>query len=401
MSCHLISGLPRNGKSYYCVTRIVDDLVDSERSIYTNLPVNPDYIARIVALRKCNKRTEDYLDLIDGILSRLHVFKKFASRADYLDFKKKNPLYVSKHLKRNRKHDKSMSYSQRLLYPFEYIADYWNHTKANSLFYLDECYQIWNYLDSSERGKEAKDKRKELQNYMRMHGHDGDDIYLITHKERDLDNFILDTLSYRINVRNSKYWPIVPQEILDKYWWLGWLATLRWPVQFFILRSFIGDEKLPHRTFFRACDRRIFKCYDSHSRPNGLKNRGFDSKVASSDLGKTYFSEMKEWFFDALPALMVLTMLVFTAAGVYKGLRGMMNPRHSKTVISAPVVQQEVKKDVPGQGGNVQAKKESLQIKSISPSSIHFSNGLTLKKGGVYEIEDVAFNVVSVSRSFV
>ena len=55
MSIHLITGLPRNGKSYYCVTRIVEDLINEDRGIYTNLPIHPDILCKYVAVQKHDK----------------------------------------------------------------------------------------------------------------------------------------------------------------------------------------------------------------------------------------------------------------------------------------------------------------------------------------------------------
>lgn len=395
MSIHLITGLPRNGKSYYCVTRIVEDLINEDRGIYTNLPIHPDILCKYVAVQKHDKKNEYYLDLFEELLSRIHIFRSFNSLSEIREFRRKNPVFCRLHMERDRKFDSSMN-NEKLLFPFGYLADYWNHSRANSIFYLDECYQIWNYLDSSERSKEAKERRKELQNYMRMHGHDGDDIFLITHKERDLDTFILDTLSYRINVRNSKYWPIIPQEIIDKYWWLSWLGSLRWPCQFFMLRTFIGDEKTPHRSFIKRCNRYIFRCYDSQSRPNGLRNRGYDKQVASSDLGKSYWRELREWFIDSLPALLVLSILIVGAIGVYKGLRSMLHPEPRKTVATAPLV--------PKKASSVPVKKKVKRQKyykllSCTPNTLFFDNDLTIRKGEFFFYEEQDYFVVSVSRN--
>ncbi len=406
MSCHLITGLPRNGKSYYCVTRIVEDLIHTDRTVYTNLPIHPDTIAKKVAVLKYDRRNEHYLDIYDEVLRRIRIFRTFTSRKDIEEFRKKNPCWCRLHRKRRRSKDGQFQYSEKLLYPFYLLSNYWDCTKANSLFYLDECYQIWNYLDASERSAEAKDKRKDLQNYMRMHGHDGDDIFLITHKERDLDKFILDTLSYRIEVRNAKYWPIVPQEVTDKYWWLAWLGSLRWPCQFFILRTFIGDEKISHRSFFKRCDKAVFKCYDSMSRPNGLKDRGLDVKnMKSSDLNKGYFSEIREWFFDAWPALLILFILAVTVYGIFQGLYLMVQPRSTGTVIGVSAFPTTSKPA--GQGGAVavdtapRVDTPYLKVRSVSPVSVYFDNGFQLKKGGVFDYEGTVWFVDYVSAGFV
>lgn len=399
MSLHVITGLPRNGKSYYCCCRIIEDLISSDRTVYTNLPVHPDFIARHVALQKHKQRNEYYLDLLDSVLMRIRLFKTFSSLSELRAFRKKNPLWCRLHRSRNRRHDDDPA-ADRLLFPFGWLADYWNHTKANSLFYLDECYQIWNYLDASERSKEAKERRKELQNYMRMHGHDGDDVFLISHKDRDLDQFILDTCSYRINVRNSKYWPIIPQEIIDKYWWLGWLASLRWPWQFFIIRTFIGDEKTPHRSFFKLCNYMIFKCYDSNSRPNGLKNRCYShAKNSSGDLKRSYFRELKEWFSDSWPALLVLGILISFVYGIYTGIKGMLSPKPVKVATV-----QSSKPDVPVVSQNknsVPPVEKPLKIVAVTNNSIIYDTGLTIRVGEIYRYENESFNVLSVGRYMV
>ena len=395
MSIHLITGLPRNGKSYYSVTRIVDDLITTEKNVYTNLPVHPDILCRHVAVLKYNKKTERYLDILDSVMRRLHIFRTFTSLSELKAFYNRNPNFCRLHSRRDRSKDNTL-FNDRLVFPFVYLVDYWNHTRANSLFYLDECYQIWNYLDSSERSKEAKERRKELQNYMRMHGHDGDDIFLITHKERDLDTFILDTLSYRINVRNSKYWPIIPQEFIDKYWWLGWLASLRWPAQFFMLQTFIGDEKLPHRQFFKRCNRFIFRCYDSQSRPNGLRNRGYNSNVASSDHGTSYWKEFKEWFFDSLPAILILSMLIVGAYGFYRGIRSMLQPRKPKQSVT------KIVRKNPETSALVKTEKHTYhKLLSHMPTALYFDHGLIIRKGEFFNYEDKEYFVSGVDRNYI
>ena len=402
MSLHIITGLPRNGKSFYCCTRILEDLENTERCIYTNLPVHPDTIARLVATRK-NSKTIEYLDLLEGILSRIRVFRKFNTRAELMEFRKKNPLWCNLDLHRDHRQDGNIIRSGRLLYTMEELAEYWNYTRANSIFYLDECYQIWNCLDASERGAENKARRKELQNYMRMHGHDGDDIFLISHKDRDLDKFILDTCSYRINVRNSKYWPIVPQEVIDRHWWLSWIGSLRWPFQFFILRTYIGDEQTHHKTFYKASKSYIFRCYDSMSRPNGLKNRGFDSSSAkSSDINNNWFRELRSWFLDSLPALIIIFLAIVTIRGIYQGIRQMLKPPQKQV----QQIQQPVQDKPAGQGGEKQEEKQPekpkpVRVLSVSPNTIYYENGMILRAGGNYEYKGVLFDVVSVSRDWI
>lgn len=396
MGISLITGLPRNGKSYYCVTRMVDDLVTTERIVYTNLPVHPDILARHVAVLKYNKKTERYLDILDSVMSRIRIFRTFTCFSELKAFYRKNPNFCKLHSRRNRAHD-SQIFNEKLIYPFALLSEYWNYTRANSIFYLDECYQIWNYLDASERSKDAKERRKELQNYMRMHGHDGDDIFLITHKERDLDTFILDTLSYRINVRNSKYWPIIPQEFIDRYWWLGWLASLRWPVQFFMLSTYIGDEKLPHRQFFRRCDRFIFRCYDSMSRPNGLKNRGYNQNVASSDLGRSYFKEFRDWLSDSLPAIIILSILIVGAYGFYRGIRSMLQPKKKAVVASAPVTKSSY--DLPDQ--KPKKRKKYYKLVSYLPTALFFDNGLTIRQKEYFAYEEKQYFVTGFDRNFI
>ncbi len=405
MSLNIISGLPRNGKSYYCCTRMIDDLVNDKRSIYTNLPINPDVIARVVAVRLC-PASEYYLDRFEDTLRRIHLFITFKSIADYRRFKKINPRFCALHRARSKQYDNDLIYSQRLFFAFELLVDYWNYCRANSIFYFDECYQIWNYLDQSERSGDAKDRRKELQNYMRMHGHDKDDIFLITHKERDLDRFILDTCSYRINVRNSKYWPVIPEEFTIKYWWLSWLASLRWPVQFFILRTFIGDEKTCHRSFFKRSSRIVFKCYNSHSAPNGLKNRGVSESAGSSDFKKGYFSELREWFFDALPALIILSLLVATAVGLYNGLKSMIRPSKKPAAVAdsaavAGVPGKVQNKDKQRAGDPVKDKTASLAITAVSPTALYYNDGTVLRIGDVHEVKGVPFTVIALNRSYV
>ena len=88
---NLITGKQRSGKSYFCVTLIIDYLRNSKRPIYTNVPINPDLVADVASGGRLK-----YPSLYTQYLSRLHLFVNYSgrNRSTFKIFKKLNTEMV-------------------------------------------------------------------------------------------------------------------------------------------------------------------------------------------------------------------------------------------------------------------------------------------------------------------
>ena len=75
---NLITGKQRSGKSYFCVTLLIDYLQRSNRHLYTNLPINPDILCDIA----CGGRIK-YPAQYNQYMSRLHIFVNYYGRNRY------------------------------------------------------------------------------------------------------------------------------------------------------------------------------------------------------------------------------------------------------------------------------------------------------------------------------
>lgn len=83
-----IHGVQRSGKSYFCIRTCIDFLRNTKRDLYTNLPVNPDFMAQFVCGKKL-RNPDKYYDLF----KRIHIFKTFDSFGEARSFAKKIGIF--------------------------------------------------------------------------------------------------------------------------------------------------------------------------------------------------------------------------------------------------------------------------------------------------------------------
>ena len=177
---YCITGKQRAGKSYFCVTIVQDYLRSCTRPIYSNLPLHPDIICKMLFRSPARYALA---------LRRIHLFRKFRSFGEAREFYRKNPDWCKLHQ----------------IIPDDGIKEFWRHTEANSVIILDELYQYFSALDYRDKSDDVMSRRRELLAYTRQHGHYKDDMFLISHSESDLDTNIRRGIQYLYVVSNSKY----------------------------------------------------------------------------------------------------------------------------------------------------------------------------------------------------
>jgi hypothetical protein len=410
MSVNLISGLQGSGKSFFCTRHIIDQLVETDRHIYTNIAIHPDCIARIVLQERYQKTGGFfYGSNISLILSRIHIFKAFTCRSDYLRFKRFNPLYCSLHLERNREYDVSRSGNQKLVFHLSEIFEFWDISYSNCLFYFDESYQFFKSSDGSKRDKDTKERRERLQTYILHHRHFDDDVYIISHKEEYLDKNIL--FGTRYVVRNMRNYPIIPEEVLAKYWWLRLVGSMTRPYQFFRAYVFVGDEKKYLSTRDVWPSSRIFRCYDSKAPAETLGKviTHNQESAESGDYGRSYFKELRYWFRDNWTQLLLAFFVIYSVCSVLWFLfRYNVTPEMASSALgkkdkkhSSLVSKNDKSKDLKGQKGQGGEPEKVKSITAVSPSAIYFSDNTCIRKGGKYEIKGVMCNVLDVNHDYV
>ena len=321
MSTNLIAGLQGSGKSFFCTRHMIDQLIETDRHIYTNIAIHPDQIARIVLQERYQKTGGFFFGSnYDLVLSRIHIFRAFNSRADYDRFKRLNPLYCNLHLNRDRSLDKSPSHNQKLVFHLVEIFEFWDVSRSNCIFYFDESYQFFKSSDGQKRDKDTKERREKLQTYILHHRHFDDDVYVISHKEAYLDKNIL--FGTRYVVRNMRNYPIIPEEVLTKYWWLRIVGSMTRPYQFFRAYVFVGDEKKYLSTRDVWPSRKIFKCYDSKAPAETLgKVITHDQQSAESgDYGRSYFKELRQWLKDNWTQILASFFIIYSISAIFYGL---------------------------------------------------------------------------------
>ncbi|MDD2801957.1 MAG: zonular occludens toxin domain-containing protein [Methylococcales bacterium] len=372
----VITGKQRSGKTFFCVTQILDYLRHSkDRHIYTNLPLNPDFLCRVAAGRN-NVVYHAYL-------SRIHLFKTFRRRQDCESFLKRNHDYCKLHL----------------IQPEENIKSFWLHVRPNSIIMLDEVYQ-W-FSSRLYRDSESADRRAQLLTYTRQHGHYKDDMILITHKICDVDKAIRDGTQYFYIVRNSKY--------TNMFSW-RWMRGLKWPYQFFIIQGFEdGDEQLSD-CWNLFPDKRIFRCYDSFSAAESIPGKslpGQDSE--STDTGLNFWWNFKRFAAQAWIGLAVLGGLGIGGYYAYTAIRSFGAMSSADVAHRAGQGAQSYLSSSAASGSAAPSLRPSdgaasfpvappaprfAKIRSIMPNMIIFEDDYIIRKGGYHE----GFKVVSISK---
>lgn len=393
----MIVGKQRSGKTFFCVSLIVDYLRHyQKRPLYFNLPINPDILARYAA-------GKDVI-LFQEYLRRLHYFAKFNHLSDAKAWHKTNPIYVSLNrtsrdfkdkFKVDGKYNFTLDYylrSDRLIFPQACITHYWRYTKNNCVTFLDEVYQWFHNSSAFSRDAEMINYRKELLTYTRQHGHSKDDLFLISHDMSDVDVSIRKGVQYLYEVRNSKY--------TNMFEW-RWLRGLKWPIQFFIINGYEFGEKVPSDTFTYRTNQRIFKCYNSFSVAETLtKFSSSDANQQSSDTGVNFWWNLKRFIAQSWIGWLFLISAVF---GIYYGYLIITDKNIFDTSVKVST-NNELKKssdeshqnlDTENQAQNNVIKK--VNIIAVTPNSVNWADGFKLKRGDIYN----GFKVHQITKNSV
>ena len=350
---YCITGKQRAGKSYFCVTIVQDYLRSCNRPIYTNLPLHPDILCKLLFRSPARYALA---------LRRIHLFRKFRSFGEAREFYRKNPDWCKLHQ----------------VIPDDSIKDFWKHTEPNSVIILDELYQYFSSSDYRDKTEDIATRRRELLAYTRQHGHYKDDMFLISHSESDLDVNIRRGIQYLYVISNSKY-----SNIFEKKY--SWLKGLKWPVQFFRVRGFEYGETDYSDQWALWPSKRIFRCYDSFSRAESVPGKSLPSEDAeSTDTGTNVIKNILHFFRCIWIPLFIALSVVF---GVWRSYNKYVNYVSSSSaavsigkVSSAPApVQQQ--QQVSG-GGDEYIYLTPL---SITPNMLIYPNNLIFKRGDLVD----------------
>jgi len=388
----VITGKQRAGKTFYAVQKvIIYYLLNSDRHIYTNLPIFPHEIAKY-----CSK---SFLE-IDSYMERIHLFIDF-SRHYVRYFKERDYVFWS--FSRNNKKGKHLINKNR-------ARELWNVIQANSVVVLDECYEIFNNMDYQDSGK--KDSRRQLLSFCRQHGHYKLDMFLISHQLSDLDRFIRNGTQYLYMIRNSKYSNMIDFFTdNEKSFAHKMFRGFKWPIQFFIVDGFEYGEVKPSDRWIVWPDKRIFEMYDSFSTSHELKMEKSQSHQVSTDSKIDHKRNFLNYFGQSVN---VFICVIACCVGVWFGWQAIkkMLAMNNKTfkgsnvvkdsnVESAKVAEASYahdSKDVKETGKEKEKEKEKpLSVVFRSSERIKWSDGVELKKGELFK----GFVVKDLKKTFV
>lgn len=374
---NLITGKQRSGKSYFTVTLIIDYLRQTNRPIYTNLPINPDIIADLA----CHGRLR-FPALYLQYLSRIHIFVNYSgrNRQSFSTFKKLNPDFCKLY---HSMYGKADDYRHHLFIPCGndnfIIRQFWRYTLSNSVIFFDEVYEIFGALDQLSKGR---DLRKELLSYSKQHGHFKDDLFLITHDPADIDKIIRKSLNKQFVVVNSKY-----QNISNHRFFKG----LRWPIQFFIVRGYEYGERESQDQFNVFPRKEIFSCYNSFNVSDMLDKEMALEEDTSSDTAVNHKSNFRNFIKQAFPLILLSASLVSGfIAFLYLGIKYFSS--QSSGSVSVEKTSSVKKTEIPSL-----SETESIFVKLITPDCIIYSDGSRKVKGDfIYGCQ-----IVEIQKNFV
>ena len=388
---NLITGKQRSGKSYFCVTLLIDYLRQCSRHIYTNLPVNPDILCDIA----CGGRLK-YPVQYNQYLSRIHVFVNYAgrNRHSFKEFKRLNPDFCKMH------HCVySADYKRNLLIPVGrdncMIRQFWRYTYSNAVIFLDEVYEIFGAIDQLSRGREI---RKEMLSYAKQHAHFKDDLFLITHDPADIDKIIRKSLNKQYVVRNSKY-----QNIIENRLFKG----LRWPVQFFMIKGYEYGEREAQDQFNIWPKQRVFQCYNSFNVSDFLDKDSASLDSTSSDTAIDHAANWRNFGKQAFPAFLLLFgVCVGFSVLIWGGMEFVSSSTSSAPVsgIGSGVSESTGSETVDHDVSSDRSEKSSVSIKTIklvTPYKIIFIDGEIINLGGIYrgyEVEKITPDYIILNR---
>ena len=324
----------------------------------------------------CGGKNKHYARYI-AMLERLHLFVNFKGRErkNYKIFKQLNPDYISCHKSREKKGiikkvkgEEKISYTRHepLFIDKSFMHEFWKVTKFRSIVFIDEAYECFGSLDQRSHGAEV---RQQLLSYTRQHNHFKDDIFLISHKECDIDKIIRNGLEKHIVVKNSKF-----ENVSDKRFARGF----RWPIQFFMIDVYMYGDKKPSDFFHIFPDKIIFKTYNSFSISSVIGKEGSFDDDEDFAPGVDHKANWKNFSRQFVP---FIGFAVATVVGfgwfLYMLIDGL-----ATTTTSTTNPNSAVSAGVSASAPLFQPAKTT--IKFITPDSITFSNKQVLKLGDYY-----------------
>ena len=289
MSLYLLDGLPGAGKSYVAVNFFLRDvLVNTNRPIATNLPINIDALINDIVLSKGKKFRKP--------IERKKLEDSIRSRITYLQDEDREVLNQTTGQPTLGDDGKPLVLNE--------IRNFWYFTKPNSYIALDESADLFNARNYRESGK------SKLQTYINHNRHYKDDLLFIAQSYEDLDKQLRKKFRSIYRVTNS-----INENIFESRWMLG----LKWPIQFFIIRGYIPQaSRLIEQDQFKSWpNSRGFANYQSFSKPESIDGK----LVAGDDATSSDIGNKKGAFKMFLQrAKMLFFMLVFFIALIAGGI---------------------------------------------------------------------------------
>ncbi len=422
----IISGGQRQGKTNFCVLKMKSYLKGTDRHIYTNLPVHPDIIAKqILKSESRNPININFHEDMKELLSRIHIIRRFPAWDELRNFRKKNPIYCSLHFQRDRKldfeteevlqmdgskllvkTDKVAVNHERLFFPIECIYEFWRYKRYNSVIMIDEIYNYFNAVDYKRKGEDIQERRLQLLNYVLQHGHDKDDLYLITHDISLIDLNIQKGVQYTYVCYNSLYKNMIPNDVIKRYPnILGGFRGLKNLYMYFIIEGFERNNtsKDPDDFWRFRADKENFLCYDSFSKREGAKHKillnkvADSSKLASSDINKSKFQILREFLVQAWPQLLIMVVFCMFIYFCYATIHKLISRNSAvKTVDQVKGQGDETKEEGKGKKEEAKVPMRKVKITGITSNCIFYDDGFRIEKGGVYE----GFEIVKIDRVY-
>lgn len=302
----LVKGPPGSGKSYVAVNRFFREwLENSGRPIYTNLPLvkGKDGIYELVRqITRNHARQKAMCDRIHEIKAGLEVVPEWT----------------------NPETGEVIPSQERCR-----LREFWYFTPLGSVIFLDELAEIYDAKGRGERGAPET-----FATYMRLHRHLGDDFYGFAQHQKDIVAQFRRLVGELISVENS-----TKRNMFE--WWA--LRGLKWPIQFFSVRTYIGSEVMDlvnveqssattQESYVVWPNKAGFRTYRSFSRVSQLAFKGeLSDKAETSDVNQPFFVRYGG-FVRQLPLLG--SLLIFVVMGIWmfhRGVNWLLHPQDSLT----------------------------------------------------------------------
>ena len=193
------------------------------------------------------------------------------------------------------------------------LCEFWFFTKPNAVIFLDELADIYNALDRASRPET-------LASYINHHRHYKDDLWFFAQDKDDVDTQIRRKVQFVYDVRNS---------VMENIWQSQWLRGFKWPIQFFMVRVYLGKQVFnksgdlrkfeQQRNFSVWPNRRGFQHYRSFSHSAKLGGKAIAEEHASSSNLQTPWQRLWGW---GESAMVPFSYLVAVGLAIYLGIRG-------------------------------------------------------------------------------